>query len=219
LAITRDDLAQDRVRARMAAAGHGASLWSEAQLEASLRQALVARPTSGDAWVFAYGSLIWNPMIHVLEARPAMVRGHHRAFCLHSRVNRGTPERPGLVLGLDRGGACAGLAYRIAVDQVEGELRLLWRREMLMGSYRPRWLTVRAADGARLPALAFLVNRQSTGYAGRLPEAEIVRRLRAAEGLYGTGADYLTATVAGLHRHGLRDRTLERLARLLHASA
>ncbi|MCK7491255.1 MAG: gamma-glutamylcyclotransferase [Comamonadaceae bacterium] len=122
---------------------------SEAALEASLQQALAQRPAGPDVWLFGYGSLVWNPFIRFLERRPGTVRGYHRRFCLWSRINRGTPEQPGLALGLEPGGACRGVVFRMDDDVAEDELRILWRREMMLGSYVPRW--VRATSRGDTP--------------------------------------------------------------------
>jgi cation transport protein ChaC len=133
-------------------------------------------------------------------------------------VNRGTPECPGLVAGLDRGGSCAGVVYRVPPHEVRRQFEQLWEREMFMGSYAPRWLRCRAADGKDVPALAFVVRRDVANYAGRLSEAEILDVFRrGSSGRFGTSLDYLVNTVRSLHEHGLSDPHFERLAR--HASA
>lgn len=214
MAITRDDLEQDRVRAALANTSLARELLSPAALERSLRQALHERRKGDDVWLFAYGSLVWNPMLRYVERQSAILFGYHRGFYLLSRINRGTPEQPGLVLGLDRGGSCRGMAYRIAAEHAEQELRMLWRREMLLGSYQPRWLNVRV-HGKAVPALAFVVRRSASGYAGRLSDEDIIARIACASGFYGSGADYLIATADGLARCGIRDPYLERLRRLL----
>jgi cation transport protein ChaC len=192
----------------------GLRMLTAAERAASLAGLLAARPAGGSGiWVFAYGSLIWNPAIHFVERRFARVHGWHRSFCLSTAAGRGTPEVPGLVLGLDRGGACAGAAFRIADELVEEELPILWRREMLSGSYKPRWLAVRDAAGAPFGhAIAFTIRRDGTWYAGGLTEAEVVRRLAAATGPLGSSADYLFQTRDGLRSLGIIDRRIERLA-------
>ena len=188
-------------------------LLPEAELERSLQSVLASPHHAGDLWLFAYGSLVWDPVLSYVERRVVTVHGFHRRFCLHSRINRGTPESPGLVLGLDRGGRCAGVAYRIPAREVEIELRLLWRREMLLGSYEPNWVLAR--DGREtFRALAFVVDRGRSGYAGRLPDEEIVAVLRRARGKLGTGLDYLLRTADGLAEAGVRDPYVSRLAAL-----
>ena len=185
---------------------------------ASLAETLAARPP-GPLWLFAYGSLIWNPAIHTEERRLARIHGWHRCFCLSTIAGRGTPELPGLVLGLDRGGACTGAAFRIAEPLIQSELTLLWRREMLAGSYRPTWVPVRDPAGARFGhAIAFTIRRDGEYYTNLGPET-LVHRLATATGALGSSADYLFQTVAGLQALGLHDRPLERLAEAVRALA
>lgn len=215
--ITRADLIDDRIRRSVENSALAPLLLSEAELEGSLQQALAGCENGNDVWLFAYGSLIWNPMLRFAARRTALLRGYHRGFYLRSRINRGTPENPGLVLGLDRGGACAGVAYRIAESDAEHELRLLWRREMLMGTYTPRWVSLTSA-GTSLRALAFVVRRDGCGYAGKLAEPEIADILLRTSGIYGSGADYLLRTVDGLAANGISDRRLLRLRDLVIAA-
>lgn len=214
MTVTRADLEADRVRQYVRRTPLAPLLLSDAELDASLQATLEAVPAGEDLWLFAYGSLIWNPMIRFRERRPATLHGYHRGFYLLSRINRGTPQQPGLVLALDRGGCCHGVVYRIARAEAESELRLLWRREMLLGSYQPRLLPLRA-QGQTVKGLAFVVNRAGSGYAGRLSEEETVQRLLKARGYYGSGAEYLLRTAEGLLESGIRDRQLLRLRELV----
>ena len=192
---------------------------SAAERHASLRVTLAARPEHGDGvWLFAYGSLIWNPTIAVGAVRPALVQGWHRAFCLTTRAGRGTPDNPGLLLGLCTGGDCAGAVLRVAEDGLAHELDVLWRREMVTGAYTPRWLPVADPAGTAFGhALAFTIDASSQGYAGDLTETATVERLATAGGELGTCADYLFRTCEGLHAMGIRDRALERIAALVQA--
>jgi glutathione-specific gamma-glutamylcyclotransferase len=209
-ALRRLDLENNVLRRALEGTSLAAKLLSEDALEATLQEALASPHRARDVWLFAYGSLVWNPVLDFEERVVATVHGFHRSFCLWSRINRGTPERPGLVLGLDRGGRCPGVAYRISERIAEAELRLLWRREMLLGSYSPRWVhTTRGDETFR--ALAFVVNRQASGYAGRLPPERIVDTLRHGRGKLGNGIDYLRQTVDGLAAAGIRDPHLLRL--------
>jgi cation transport protein ChaC len=191
-------------------------LLSEDALEASLQATLASPYRQADVWLFGYGSLIWNPVLSYAERRPVTVHGYHRRFCLWSRVNRGTPQRPGLVLALERGGRCTGVAYRLPQREVELDLRLLWRREMLLGSYAPRWVQASGAD-TRFRALAFVVDTRRSGYAGKLSDEAVIERLCGGCGALGTGLDYLRQTVAGLAGSGIRDPYLERLDALARA--
>jgi glutathione-specific gamma-glutamylcyclotransferase len=161
-------------------------------------------------WLFAYGSLMWNPEFEFAEMRPAFLRGYHRRFCLYSRDYRGTPEQPGLVLGLDRGGSCHGIAYRLPPDRVGQTLDRIWAREMTGRVYEMRPVTLRVADGA-VAAHACIVRRASSDYAGRLSVDETARLLANAVGGRGTGRDYLANTVRHLEALGIRDRLLHRL--------
>lgn len=197
----RDNIARSHLAGQML---------SDADIEASIGRALHVWNAESDVWLFAYGSLIWNPQVKFEELRVGTVHGYHRRFCLWSRINRGTPERPGLVLGLDRGGCCGGLAYRIAAKNVAAEMRGLWEREMLLGSYHPTWVRFRSA-GRELRTLAFVVNRGASGYTGRLPEEAMLEALQTACGRYGTCADYLMRTVDSLQALGIPDRQLMRL--------
>ena len=205
--LTRADLEADRLRKLFRQENPGARVLSEAELQASLASLLEPHPPGADVWLFGYGSLIWNPIIRFEERHVARLHGYHRRFCLWSHVNRGSPQRPGLVLGLDAGGSCQGVAFRIAAANAQTELSLLWRREMVLGSYRPRWIKVTAGD-QELAAIAFIVNRAHSGYAGRLPPDTVVRTLVSARGYLGTPAEYLHETVRGLLDHGVRDAYL-----------
>lgn len=190
---------------------------SEAALAASRAALLAEWDCSSPLWVFAYASLIWKPEVRFDARLPVRVHGYHRSLCLRSVAYRGTPEAPGLVAGLARGGSCAGLALRVPAQAVPEEFARLWEREMFMGSYAPRWLAARAADGLVLRVLAFVVNPAASNYCGRLPEAEMLAILARAQGRYGTSLDYLERTVAALHAEGLSDPHLARLARKARA--
>lgn len=214
--LCRADLVDNRLRRALERSPLAHELLSEAELEASLQEALASPHRESNVWLFAYGSLIWNPVLEFDERIVSTAHGWHRSFCLWSRVNRGTPDRPGLVLGLDRGGRCTGIAYRIPERLAEQELRLLWRREMLLGSYGPRWIHV--THGKRsFRALAFVVRRGRSGYAGRLPAETIVERLIHARGAIGSGIDYLRQTIDGLAAIGIRDPNLIHLDALIRA--
>jgi len=166
-----------------------------------------------DLWVFAYGSLMWRPDFPFVERVEARLVGAHRALCVYSFVHRGTPERPGLVLGLDRGGSCRGVAYRLPARCARAELALLWRREMVVGSYKPRWLQVKLNPaGHSLTALAFVVDRAHPQYAGRLAVGRQAKVLASAQGVFGSSADYLERARVALVTHGIVDPYLETLA-------
>ncbi len=217
--LTRELLQSGAVDAMVARAAPGIRLMTPEERAASLRATLDARPP-GDVWLFAYGSLIWNPTIEAAERRPARIVGWHRAFCLSVKAGRGTVENPGLVLGLDEGGECHGVAFRIADDLVEAELAVLWQREMLSGAYVPRWLDVLGVDGDRFgSAIAFTIDRAGQNYAGGLGVDEVVRRLATATGMLGSSAEYLFQTCEGLRAHGMPDEALDSLAESVRARA
>ena len=167
----------------------------------------------GDLWVFGYASLIWRPEFEAAEHRSALVHGWHRALRMRSRVNRGTPELPGLVFALLPGGACRGLVYRVPRERADAELERLWQREMPNAVYDPRWLPCRTAHGT-VPALAFTLSRRSSAYMGRIDDAQMLDILRHARGRYGTTLAYLADTARALKEHGVRDREIERLMAL-----
>jgi cation transport protein ChaC len=163
-------------------------------------------------WIFAYGSLIWEPDFHYVEAEPALLRGWHRSCCLYSFDYRGTSERPGLVLGLDAGGSCRGIAFRLAPGGLAGSLERLWQREMTVPPvYDLRRLPIAAKRGA-LKAFAFTVRRDRSDYAGRLPLDAAARLIAQARGRRGTCRDYLDKTLAHLAAQGIVDAPLGRLA-------
>nr|WP_315591691.1 gamma-glutamylcyclotransferase [uncultured Cupriavidus sp.] len=217
--LTRQLLESGNVDALVAIDAPSARLLTEADHIASLRRTLAIRP-QGDVWVFGYGSLIWNPAISFVERRITMIDGWHRSFCLSITALRATADCPGLMLALERGGSCHGAAYRIAEDDVERELRLLWRREMVCGAYVPRWIELKNLDGESFGwAIAFTIDADDPQYAGGLDEGTIVHRLATASGGLGSAADYLFRTYDSLHANGIRDSKLERLASLVKTSS
>lgn len=186
--------------------------------EAMLQQALADWGGHDDLWVFGYGSLIWRPDFEFAERRPARVHGWHRALKMWSRINRGTPERPGLVFGLLTGGCCRGVVFRVARDAAADTLTRLWSREMSLAVYDPRWLVAQTPEGP-VRALAFTLSRQSPSHTGELTEDHYRRIFAEATGIYGTTHDYAHRTLEELRRHDIRDRNLERLLKLIQRSA
>jgi cation transport protein ChaC len=169
---------------------------------------------SSDFWVFGYGSLMWRPGFHFLERRPARLLGAHRALCVYSHVHRGTADKPGLVLGLDRGGACRGVAFRVAANKREATLVYLREREQVTAVYRENERPVDLLDEprARVRALCYLVDRGHAQYAGRLKREEQLHLVRHGHGRSGAGRDYVLATVKELEALGIRDTALEWIA-------
>lgn len=169
-----------------------------------------------DIWVFGYGSLMWNPGFEHVEAQPALLHGWHRSFCVYSHRYRGTPERPGLVLGLDRGGSCRGMAYRVAKSRALEVLDYLWDREMVNGVYTPRVLRPKTRDG-RPRCHVFTVDRSHHQYAGGLCEQDMIRLIEQGVGKGGHNREYLANTVRHLDELGISDGPLHRLLTLLEA--
>lgn len=166
-----------------------------------------------DLWVFGYASLICRPEFEAVEQRPARVHGYHRALKMRSRVNRGTPECPGLVFALLSGGSCHGVAFRIERQRVALELPRLWAREMPNAVYDARWLACHTPGGPER-ALAFTLSRGSPNYTGPIDDARMVDILRHASGRFGRTLDYLVETARGLRSRGIRDPAVERLVSL-----
>jgi cation transport protein ChaC len=177
--------------------------------------------SKGDLWVFGYGSLMWRPGFEFLEQVPARLVGEHRALCVYSFVHRGTPEKPGLVLGLDRGGACRGVAFRVAEKQRAETVAYLRAREQVTSVYREVMRSVWLENAARerVSALAYVVDRGHVQYAGRLSLNEQLRFVRQGHGQSGANRDYVTATVKAIEAEGFRDARLRQLARMLHDDA
>jgi cation transport protein ChaC len=173
----------------------------------------MASTTPDAVWVFGYASLIWRPEFEAVETRPARLIGWHRALKMRSRINRGTPERPGLVFALLHGGTCKGLALRMSPKTWRDDLVRLWSREMPMAVYTPRWLSCRTTAGV-VRALAFTLDRLHPSHTGPIDNASMVEILRHAHGRYGSTLDYLLETARGLRKHGILDREIERLVEL-----
>lgn len=211
--LTRENIRNGFIRKMMEEAPPGFRVLSEEELAGSLAGMFPAGRPDGDIWLFGYGSLIWNPAFHFAERRIGTVRGLHRRFCLWSTMGRGTPERPGLMLALDRGGSCRGVAFRIESSQAAEELQIVWRREMVSHAYIPRWVNVETADGP-VRAITFTINRQHERYVGRMDDREAAGVIAAASGRIGRCAEYLENTVQHLHELKIADRYMERLLHL-----
>lgn len=172
-----------------------------------------ARAETGPLAVFAYGSLMWRPDFPFVEVQAARLGGYHRALCIASHHYRGTPDAPGVVLGLDRGGSCLGRVFFVAADERLAVVATLEARELVSRVYEARFLPVRLADGRRIEALAFTADRHHVQYLGRLPEADRVAMIATARGSSGSSRDYLAHTVAHMDELGLREGSLHRILR------
>src|SRR5438094_3227598 len=173
---------------------------------------------TGDLWVFGYGSLMWRPGFEFIEKVPARLIGEHRALCVYSFVHRGTPEKPGLVLGLDRGGACRGVAFRVAEKHIAATIAYLREREQVTSVYREVTRSVWLENEARqrVSALVYVVDRGHVQYAGRLSMQDQLRHVLQGHGSSGINRDYVLATVKAIEAEGFRDSQLHRLAAMLH---
>jgi len=209
--LTRESILDGTLHASVRAVlGPNVRFVTDAERAAQVEAILARAPRPGRVWVFAFGSLIWNPAFHFVERRTARIHGFHRQFCLWARAGRGSPERPGLMLALESGGSCTGVAYRLARRATATELDVIWRREMLTMAYRPVWTTARTSKGPE-PAIAFSANREHERYVPGLEGGAVVRYLATGAGPMGRCCDYLFDTVEHLRQLGIRDRRLEAL--------
>src|SRR5215470_9265293 len=177
-----------------------------------------AESSKGDLWVFGYGSLMWRPGFEYIEKLPARLIGEHRALCVYSFVHRGTPEKPGLVLGLDRGGACRGVAFRVAENDRAATIAYLRAREQVTSVYREVTRSVWLENEARqrVSALVYVVDRGHVQYAGRLSLVEQLRHVLQGHGQSGGNRDYVLTTVKAIDVEGFLDDQLHQLALMLH---
>jgi glutathione-specific gamma-glutamylcyclotransferase len=178
-------------------------------------------PSPEDLWVFGYGSLMWRPGFEFIEQVPARLIGEHRALCVYSFDHRGTPEKPGLVLGLDRGGACRGIAFRVPARRRDDVIAYLRGREQTTHVYREvtRSVWLENEPRQRVAALAYVVDRGHVQYAGRLSLHEQLRYVRQGHGRSGNNRDYVLETVRSIEAQGFRDSQLHQLASMLHDDA
>jgi cation transport protein ChaC len=217
--ITRETLRDgsliEAARRRMAP---GMRLRTDAEIAACLDTILANHPPAEDVWLFGYGSLMWNPAMHFSEMRGGRVLGWHRKYCLWLEAGRGTPEKPGLMLGLDRGGQAAGALFRVPADQARAELLLPFRRELFTRSYDPRWVSVATPDGV-IRAVTFVVNRAGMGYVQHLDLERVAYHIATASGVLGSCMEYLHRTLEALDALGLDDRMLRQVYRICVARA
>jgi cation transport protein ChaC len=165
----------------------------------------------GDLWIFGYGSLMWSPGFRCSEKSAGKVHGYHRSLCVYSQRYRGTTKRPGLVMGLCRGGSCWGMAFRIPAARANRVLANLWRREMRNQVYRPRFVRVQVRDGREIRALAFVADAGHRLFAGDLSIERTARLVAQGRGERGHNIDYLSFTLAHMHELGVRDPHLDRI--------
>lgn len=206
--LNRETLADGSLRERLDMPAD--VVWSAEQLEQSMAETLAARP-AGPLRVFGYGSLMWNPLLHFDERRVATLEGWQRSFCMRTVIGRGRPERPGRMLSLEPGGRVQGVALRLPEPEVVHELRLLWRREMLAGAYRPLWVTLALDGGDAVPALVFVARPGHTMYEADSSVATVAPLVATAAGAFGPNVDYLRALARALAAEGLADERIDAL--------
>ncbi len=214
--LRREELTEERIAELIREYGNSGvmQILTEAERDANRGAALADHPVGQDLWVFGYGSLMWNPAFHHSETRSARIHGYHRRFCMWMPLGRGTPERPGLTLGLQQGGSCHGLILRIPSHLVEAETRIVWRREMISGGYRPVWVRARC-EGGTVRALTFVANPAHRRFGGKVPLNVAVNAIATAEGRLGRCRDYLHNLVLHLDDLGLADGQMHRLYKLV----
>jgi cation transport protein ChaC len=212
--ITRESLRDGSlIEAARRRAPPGMRVRADDEIAACLDDILARHPADEDVWLFGYGSLMWNPAMHFAEKRAGRVLGWHRKYCLWLEAGRGSPEAPGLMLGLDRGGAASGALFRVPARQARDELLLPFRRELFTHSYDARWVSVATAAGL-VRAVTFVVNRQGLRYVRRLDLERIAHHVATASGALGSCMEYLHRTLESLHEMGLDDRMLREVHRV-----
>ncbi|MBV2141939.1 gamma-glutamylcyclotransferase [Falsochrobactrum sp. TDYN1] len=172
-----------------------------------------------DFWVFGYGSLMWRPGFAHVETVRARLHGYRRTLCIYSHVHRGTPDHPGLVLGLDAGGSCLGIAFRVPGDMTDEVMVYLREREMSNRVYHEKWLRLRLADGRDVRAVTYVADRHHAQYAGGLTGADAAAIIAAAHGEAGANVDYVVNTLEHLRNMRVRDHALEHINELIRPAA
>ncbi|HEP9100157.1 TPA: gamma-glutamylcyclotransferase [Pseudomonas aeruginosa] len=190
----------------------GQPCWTQQRIDASMREALAQRPQGAPVWLFAYGSLIWNPLLKFVERQSAVLQGWHRSFCIGLFAGRGTYEMPGRMLALNTGGQSAGVAFRLDEKDLLEELGLVWVREMVHGLYRPVWGSIRLACGRTVPSLAFVAETSHAQYERDATIATTAPLIARASGHMGSNRDYLLQLEATLAEHGIVDEYIHALA-------
>ena len=212
--LTRDSILSGKIHEIVREEDSSMRLLTEEERKESLLSMFSDRKIDQDVWVFGYGSLIWNPAIHFERKDIMTIYGFHRKFCLKTYLGRGNKEAPGLVLALDHGGSCRGIAFKIPAKIAAHELEIIWRREMLSGSYIPKWLNGKI-KGISVKALGFVINKQEDRYIGDLTDVETAALISKASGFLGTCSEYLINTSEHLEDLGIPDNKLSNLVKLL----
>lgn len=189
----------------------GQARWSEQQIRQSMLETLAQR-TTGPVWVFAYGSLIWNPIFHYAQKEAAVLHGWHRSFCIMLNAGRGTPEKPGRMLALQEGGTTEGVAFKLDDDSLLDELWLVWAREMVYGSYLPTWCPLTLANGEQVSAIVFVADPEHIQYVADTSVSATVPIILQAQGILGSNLDYLLQLQQSLLSFNINDAYIHALS-------
>jgi cation transport protein ChaC len=211
--ITRESILNGTIRRLVEQSGDDGRLMTDQERKQIVENMIETAPSLNSMWVFGYGSLIWNPALYFTEKKRGTVHGYHRRFCLWSTIGRGSPSRPGLMLGLERGGSCKGIFYKIDRREIRTELDIVFRRELITAAYRPTWVSARILGKSPFKAIAFVINRDHNRYAGMLDDETVIQTIANAKGTLGSCSDYLYETVLQLENLGMPDRHLASIAR------
>ena len=211
--ITRESILNGTIRRLVEQSGDDGRLMTDQERKQIVENMIETAPSLNSMWVFGYGSLIWNPALYFTEKKRGTVHGYHRRFCLWSTIGRGSPSRPGLMLGLERGGSCKGIFYKIDRREIRTELDIVFRRELITAAYRPTWVSARILGKSPFKAIAFVINRDHNRYAGMLDDETVIQTIADAKGTLGSCSDYLYETVLQLENLGMPDRRLASIAR------
>ncbi|WP_298769151.1 gamma-glutamylcyclotransferase [uncultured Shewanella sp.] len=191
------------------------NLLDEETRQTLLKQTLSSYLKDKPLWIFAYGSLMWNPTFHFEHVEPCTLKDYHRQFCIRDVIARGTSAQPALMLGIEQGGKCQGLGYQISPKEVNKELEILWNREMLTGVYVPTWVDIWLSSNEKVSALTFTMNQSHSNYLPGLSLAEVSQFMATASGPLGRNSDYLLQLVGRLQELGLEDESMSELRQAL----
>ena len=217
--LSRQAILDGHIR-RLAESRPGAiRLMSDEDRVLAIQEALSQAPSLDEVWIFAYGSLIWNPAIHFAEREKVLVDGFHRSFCFWTVLGRGCEENPGLMMGLEPGGSSNGLAYRIDADDLGTEMDILFRRELMSYVYKPTWVDATLAESPdkTIKVLAFVVDPEHERFCGELDESTLVRHIATASGPLGRNCDYLFQLTEHLRELGFSDEPLLQLEAMVRS--
>ncbi len=211
--LNRNSLLNGDIHALAASRPGVIQLMPDDERERMAAELIANAPSATEFWVFAYGSLIWNPAIEFEAKCRCTIQGYHRSFCFWTMFGRGSEEQPGLMMGLEPGGACDGIAYRIGADALATEVDILLRREMLSYVYKPTWIKAQCSDNPNniIDVLTFVVDEQHDRFCGDMDEQTLIQTIAIAEGPIGRNCDYLYQLVNHLNELGFEDLTMTEL--------